>query len=167
MWRQAVAGLIGVMLTWTPTNGFTEAALYGNTHPVQASASAAPESRFLSLKASRQTQRNGAIRRGEAAVFLALEQVIQALTDAYYQKYGGLFVTRRSVEYRVRKEIGEKQDTIARLLKEEYHCNDVPIQFNPKTSEVTYLAPRGLRTITIREIVDTIIQFREKPREDR
>ena len=99
---------------------------------------------------------------GQEAVHRALKEVTRELVNRYYEKYGGLFVTRRVVERKVTQEINKNRGTLLKMLEQKLMCDDRPIQFNPRTAQVIYFQSRCLRTITVGEIASAIMEFREE-----
>ncbi len=143
MWRQIAAGLLGMALSATPVSGMERLAAPA---PQVVEARGIP-SHLLS---------------GTEAVRHAMNEVAKELVNRYYEKYGGLFVTRRFVERKVAAEINKKRDALLKLVQEKYMADGRLIQFNPQTAQVSYFESRCLRTVTIGEIAEAIMSFRKE-----
>ncbi len=99
---------------------------------------------------------------GTEAVRRAMKEVTQELVNRYYEKYGGLFVTRRLVERKVIAEINKKGEALLKLVQEKYMADGRPMQFNPQTAQVIYFESRCLRTVTVGEIAAAIMRFQKE-----
>jgi len=142
MWRQIAASLLGITLSASPVSGMERLAV-----PAPLVEPHRIPSHLLS---------------GTEAVRRAMKEVTQELVNRYYEKYGGLFVTRRLVERKVTAEINKKGEALLKLVQEKYMADGRPIQFNPQTAQVIYFESRCLRTITVGEIAAAIMSFRKE-----
>ena len=145
MWRQLIISLTGLAIGWNPMPA---------THPKPLQKAVAMPSVY--------TQMDRDVRCGQEAIVLALEEVTRALIDVCDKKYGGFLVSRRCIERKVRKEIGKSHDAIFKYIQENYMADGVPIQFNMRTAQVTYSKQHCLRSVSVAQIADSILELRKK-----
>ena len=153
MWRQLIAGFAGLSLSWTPVVGA------GGIQIAQ------PSSVPVETVAVHQ-RLDSDVRYGKEAIALALEGLIRILTDEYYKQYGGLFVTRRMVERRIRSEVNKRKEQMFHLVEKKYMCDGVPVQFNPKTDLIIYSKNHCLRTASLKEIAALVMELGKKLHQD-
>ncbi len=151
-----------MVLSWTPMSGVQQMALQGNVQMIQAVHASAQTTPPPVL----QVPENPNVRSGKEAMRMAIEEVVKVLTDEYYKRYGGLFVTRGFVERRIRAEFEKKHDEIFKLIEQKYMADNVPVRFDPKTTEITYSKSHCMRTVTVNEIASSIIELKERLKED-
>ena len=149
MWRQLVASMTGLVLSWSPMPGA----------PV-------PPSQPPAVSAPAAGVRNPNLRSGREAIQLALEEVTQVLVDQYYKRYGGMFVTRSLVERKVRSAMKKRQAEISSLIHEKFMGDGVPVQFDTETEQVIYSKNHCIRKITVSEIAGTMMDLQERLRKD-
>ena len=147
---------VAVALNTMPVSGMEQVPIPGNSGVLQ------KEFRQLEppLKAA-VVHRASQVRYGKEAIRLALKELADVLTDKYYEKYGGFFVTRGFIARRVNREIQTRQEALCKLVEEKYSSSHHPIQFNPQTAQVTYSERQCLRTITIAEIAAEIMKSKK------
>lgn len=158
-----IVSTAAVMLSAMPVSGMEQVAIPGNGQVFQ------EELRHLKpeAKAAVVGQRNWMrsedphLRYGKEAIHLALQELTKVLTDKYYEKYGGFFITRGFIARRVNKEIQKRGEAICKLVEDKYSSPHHPLQFNLQTALVTYSENQCLRTATISEIADLVMKFRE------
>lgn len=102
------------------------------------------------------------IQTGEEAIRCALDQVVEKLSDTYYQKHGGLFVTRQRVERRIRTSMEKHHEAIWKWIRENFMRGPSPVRFDPKTALITYCEGRCLKSVTVDEIVTKVMEARSK-----
>ena len=145
MLKQILAGMLGSMLAWSP---IPDAATQ---------ASVVPGSFWTAPTAIKLQDKDPNLSYGSKAVDLVVEQVIQKLTDYCYDKHGGLFVSRRLIEKKVRAGVARHRQSIDRYIRSVFlDLNSV--RFNTRTSELTYGPKRRIKTVSVGEIVDSIIR---------
>ena len=154
MGQQWIAGIISLIVSCGPLGGLERVALKGlGIRP--------PGESQVGIHALHRVK-DPDVRFGPEAVRLAMEGVIEAMTEECYRRYGGLFVSRSFVKRRILKEVGRHEDQIQSFIQRKYLSDNVPVRFNRRTAEVTYSERHCLRTETIRQIATALIELHLK-----